>query len=100
MSTQRGRQVVLPLQALPPILSEYPELANQLRLRHAYIQRLEQGERLSTREIVVHNLTTLKDSYEALFVAYPLLLQQFETADCYIRGLLHRCSHEGVCSRR
>lgn len=90
MSALRGRQVVLPLHLLPPIVREYPEIANQLRLRHAYILAFEQQEAGTAPTLVLRDLKSLWHEYEALLLAYPLLLQQLRTADCYLRALQHQ----------
>jgi hypothetical protein len=86
----RGRTVILPLPLLPPLVREYPELANQLTLRHRYITLLETGRGIGSHEIVLRPLASLHADYADVFVNCPLLLQQLQTADRYLRGLLHQ----------
>jgi len=86
----RGRAVMLPLQLLPALVREYPELANQFALRHCYITKLEAGQKVSAQEVVLRPLARLQADYADVFVSCPLLLQQLQTAECYLRGLLHQ----------
>lgn len=88
---RRGCTVVLPLHLLPPIVSEYPEIANQLTLRHSYIAQLEAGQQPEVGPLPRREVALLQAEYEEVFLAYPVLLQQLRTAECYLRGLLLHC---------